>query len=818
MIDDADVCWHCGEALAPGERFSAVIAGSARAMCCMGCLGAAQWIENLGLADYYRLRSAPAPRLSQTAPQGTSPVSGMLGHVVRDLQGARREVLLSIDGVRCAACVWLIERTLTALPGIESVEVNASSRRARIVWRGDAAVLPLIIDALLRIGYAAVAMDSRALDDARRLESRRGMKRLLVAGFGAMQAMMYASAPYLGAADHMDSATRDWFRWLSLLASTPVVCYSAQDFFIGAGRGLRARIITMDVPVALAIALIYAASLVEAVRGGTEVYFESVSMFVFLLLAGRYLEMRARHRSLDLGDALARLTPGYAHRVRDDETNAAEAVEQVSVHELRAGDRVHVFEGGLVPADGVLDSERCHVNEALLTGESAPQERHRGQRLLAGSVLMEGPVRMTVKFTGAGTVVAGIGALMARAQSARPRLAQLGERAASRFVMRVLTISVLTACCWLLIRPERAFAATVAVLVVSCPCALALAIPAAITRSLGVLAHAGVFVAKPDAIEIAAKATHVIFDKTGTLTDPHLALDDIRTFGRCDGAQALQLAAALARHSRHPIAQAIAAAAGDAGGHATQVAAHPGGGLEGWVQGQRLRLGRFDFAMPAAAQDEALGEAVVLSRGRELLAAFRIGERLRTGALEAMSALRAQGLRIEILSGDSPDRVRAVAGLLGIERWKARQLPQDKLARLSVLRAQGAVVIAVGDGINDAPVLAGADVSIAVGGGADLALAVSDVMLGNGRLDGIAGLRSVARHTLRTVQQNQRWTWAYNLVGVPLAALGFVPPWLAALGMSFSSLVVILNALRIRAGDTATPASSEDWHLAQVLP
>lgn len=842
MTARARGCWHCGEPLPAGEAIQATVAGVSHPVCCVGCRAAAEWIDQLGLADYYRLRSQFAPRApnADEAARATTAWSRaeLIRHVVRNLGGERREAIVLVEGVRCSACVWLIEHALAAVPGVLTVQVNANARRARITWDETLCSLPQILDALIRAGYRALPLDAAALDDARRRESRDALKRLIVAGFGAMQAMMYASALYLGAFDGMDTATRDFFRWLGLLVATPVVFYSARPFFSGAIRAFRGRRLGIDVPVALAIALIYVASIVEALRGGAEVYFDSVSMFVFFLLVGRYLEMRARHRAGDLTDALARLTPMFADRIRADGS-----LERVGAAELARGDRVHIAEGGAVPADGVLVSERCCVTEALLSGESAPVTRRRGDTLIAGSVVIEGPAQMLVETVGAGTVVAGIVALAARAATERPRLAEAGERAATGFVARVLALAALTFVGWSFFDASRAFTATLAVLVVSCPCAFALAVPAAITRALGALARRGVLVTRPDAIERLAGATHVVFDKTGTLTHPQLALERIDTFGPTDRGTALELAAALARGSRHPVAQAIAARSSpsrgdanppaDAGGalssatanDATRTAddmapsapacetrtplvvedlrAEAGGGLKGVVNGRRLRLGRADFAcrsdvaLPTPQAPQTPEDAVVLADEAGVLAAFHLSERLRTDARTALAALRADGLQLEIASGDAHTKVAAIAARLGVNEWRARLMPADKLARLKELRASGACVIAVGDGINDAPVLAGADVSVALASGAELAQVSSDIVLSSERLGALAEARAIARQTLAILRQNQRWALTYNLSVVPLAALGFVPPWLAALGMSASSLLVVLNAMRI---------------------
>ena len=782
-------------------------------MCCQGCRAAAEWIEQLGLSDYYALRTAAAQKPARDADPETHDYwqTDNARHVIRDLGDGLRESLLLVEGVRCTACVWLIERSLGAMPGVMSVQVNAVAQRARVIWRDSKISLPQLLQGLARTGYHALPLDARGLDDLRRRESRGALKRLLVAGFGAMQAMMFATAIYLGAAASLDASTRDLLRWLGLLVATPVVFYSARPFFAGAWRSMKTKRIGMDVPVALAIAAVYAASVIEALRGSGEVYFDSISMFVFFLLAGRYLEMRARHRSCDLTDALARLWPPFADRKRDDGT-----LQRVGIHELRVGDCVRVGEGGIVPADGVLLTERCRVDEALLSGESAPVTKRCGELLIAGSVLEDGPVLVRIERTGADTTLAGIAALVGRASAARPQLQRAGELAAGRFVTRVLALTALTAAVWAVVDPARAFSAAIAVLVISCPCAFALAVPAALTRALGALARRGVLVVKPDAIQSLAECTHAMFDKTGTLTEVSLSAD-VHTFGGVSRDDALSLAATVARESRHPIARAIAAAhPGMQGASVSGVSTQAGLGVSATIDGRALRLGRADFALRKMGAREN-DEAVLLADDSGPIAAFRVTERLRPDACAAIDALRARGMTVLIASGDAPSKVASIAARLNVA-WRARLLPADKLAWVAELRAGGALVLAVGDGVNDAPVLAGADLGVALAEGAELTQASGDIVLKGARLDAIASARDIAQQTLAIVRQNQRWALYYNFSAVPLAALGFVPPWLAALGMSLSSLGVILNALRIGRDETTRRPASQPQAPEETSP
>lgn len=831
-------CWHCRDTMRPDERVDAEVAGQLRAFCCHGCQAAASWIAQAGLVDYYRLRDAVQPtpdddgagRRAVAGPETLQALESLVPdlerHVVRALGDGRAEVMLVIEGIRCAACAWLIERVLTAHAGVRSVEVNPVALRARIVYEPARVGLRALLESLVRAGYRPVPLERQALDDARGRESRAALKRLLVAGFGMMQAMMFAAVLYVGG-DSLDEATRSLFRWLGFAAASPVVLYSAGPFFSGAIRALRLRAISVDVPVALAIALIYLASLWVALRGGVEVYFDSVAMFVFFLLCGRQVEMRARHRAGDLGDSISRLTPAFADRIGSDG-----AIERVAVAALRKADRVVVAAGQAVPADGVVAAGQGSVDESLLTGESRPVDRTPGTALMAGSLVITGPLEMTVGEVGEDTALAAIVALVRRAQLARPRLARVGERAAGAFIIRVMVLSCATAGLWAWFDPSRAFDAALAVLVVSCPCAFALAVPAVLTRAMAVLAGRGILVVNPDAIEGLATADQVIFDKTGTLTDRRLAVSliDVQRPG-LTRAEALARAAALAGVSRHPVSRAIAveheatrARAGDGDGAAIRLVPavdcvdHRGEGVEGIVAGQRLRLGKPAFALALASGTAdgcartsvngcatALADdgAVVLADADGAQAFFHLSEVVRRDAEATVSMLSLQGLSAEIASGDAAPRVDAVARELGIDAWSARLLPADKLARLSALREAGRRSIVVGDGINDAPVLSGADVSVAMASGADLAQASSDVVLVGERLRPLADAVAVARRATAILRQNQRWAMVYNFSAVPLAALGFVPPWLAALGMSLSSLLVVLNSLRIDVGPNA---------------
>lgn len=726
----------------------------------------------------------------------------LAAQVMRPRRDGRSEIALRVDGLHDARQILTLEQLIHALPGVKRVAIDAPAGRVRVVWDARRTPLPRLLAVFASTHCTAQPLRHDSIDDARAIEMHAALKRLLVGGMFAMQVMTYAFVMYIGAVDFVDFTTRGLFRWLSLLSTIPVVFYSAQPFFAGAQAELRQRRLGINLPVALAVALVFLASSVNTLRGDGEIYFDSVSMFVFLLLGGRYLELRARHRSSALGDAVIDATPLLAERRRSDGQ-----LETVAAIELAPGDLVHVSEGGTVPADGVLEGHTVRVDEALLSGESRPVTRHAGERLVAGSVVLTGPAQLRVESSGSHTVAARLGALAARARQARSPSMLASERDASRFVARVLLLTLLTALGWLLVDPTRAFEAAVAVLVVACPCAFALTLPATLTRALGVLAQRGVLVTDSAALEPLARVDFALFDKTGTLATPQLSLATVEPLRGDDPARTLQWAAALARESSHPLARALAAEAAAHGSpiRAAAVQVVAGAGIRGELEGRALRLGRADFALEHSGENASALAAgtLVLADAQGAIAAFHLDERARSDAADTVEFLRADNIACAIASGDVAERVAPLASAVGIDDWHARQTPADKLAVLQGARAQGHVTLAVGDGTNDAPLLAGADVSAALDSGTGLAQAHADLLLLDGRLDGLASARVIARQVRHVVAQSRRWSLAYNFCAVPFAAFGLVPPWLAGIGMTLSSLVVVLNAQRV---GTTTPA------------
>ena len=774
-------CHHCGEPVAGGHP---VTAGDRR-FCCEGCAAAAAWIQDADLDSYYRLRSANANRVQADRLDLESwDRSELLDEHSRAVEGGREIVLLT-DGMRCAACAWLIDRALAREAGVLDTTANAVTGRIRIAWDPARTKLSALLQRLAMLGYRPYLATGDAREQARLSERRRWLLRLGVAGLGSLQAMMLAEALYLDVNATMPLPTRDLFRWLTFLVSTPVVFYSGWPFLAGMARELRARHVGMDTLIASSTLLAYFASLVETIRGGTHVWYDAAVMFVFLLLAARMLEQRARNVATAQVDALARAQPVFAIRERADGTR-----ESVPPSALRVTDVVCVSAGEGVPADGVLLDHAADFEEALLTGESRPVRRHAGETVYAGTTCRERPARLRVTATGTATRLSQLAGLVDRAQGHRPPMAQLADRVGRHFVVSLLVLAVCVYAGWRMYQPERAFEVTLALLVISCPCALSLSVPAVLAAAHGALARSGVLATRPEALDTLARATDVVFDKTGTLSDGRPARVAVEVFGELDADAATRIVAALEKDSGHPIATAFADIHARAGAQA--VVARPGQGVEGDVDGRHWRFGRADWAAHRA-DDGGLW----LGDGMHGVARFTLNERPREDAAATIRALRTQGLDVHLASGDSEGAVQRLAHVLGIVSPLARQSPEDKLARVRQLQSEGRIVAMVGDGLNDAPVLAGADVSIAMGEGAPLAQQAADLVATGPSLLRIADAVRIARLSRRLVKQNLAWSAGYNLLAVPLAAAGMVTPWIAALGMAVSSLVVTLNALRL---------------------
>ncbi len=797
-------CYHCGLPVPAEAAFHVSILGASRQLCCHGCQAVAEAINAGGLEDYYRYRTELPRTADELIPEELRKLD-LFDHpevqksFVSEAIGNCKQASLILEGITCAACIWLNERHLKQLPGVVDVSVNYASHRARITWDESLIKLSTILFEIRKLGYQAHPFNAEQQEVQRQQQRRLDIRRMAVAGICTGQVMMLGVALYAGAATGMDTATVQLLRWFSLLLTTPAVLYAAVPFYRSAWRALRHGQLNMDLPITLGIALGFSGSVWATARGVGIVYYDTITMLIFFLLATRFLERGAREKSVEAAENLLRLVPAMALRVDADLQQSL-----LPVHELVTGDLILAKPGETIAADGKVEQGTSHVDESLLTGESRPLPKLIGHHVFAGSVNYESPLLIRVTGVGEETVLAGISRLLDRAQAQKPRLAQTADRVAAYFTWALLILVALTAMAWWSIDASRAFEITLAVLVVSCPCALSLAAPAAFAAAGSHLVARGVLLTRGHALETLARVTHFVFDKTGTLTLGRPQLLQTVALSSMPLKRCLELAASLEQASEHPLARAFMQAAGQkALPGATDCDNIPGRGVAGVVNGKRYTLGnaalRPEFEYPPLPNEPALGASVVwLCHATKVLAAFVLADTIRPQAQAMVTQLQQRGIRVTIMSGDALDAVAFHAKQLGVDDWHAGLSPQQKLDALQELQAAGEVVAMVGDGINDGPVLAGAQVSIAMGSGTQMARTTGDIVLLTENLLEIDHAVATSRFGLQVIRQNFAWALGYNILVVPIAATGYISPWLAALGMSVSSLVVVLNALRLR--------------------
>ncbi|PYE40251.1 heavy metal translocating P-type ATPase [Psychrobacter fozii] len=920
-------CFHCGDPV-PQPPFYAEILGQSREMCCMGCQLAAQSIVEAGLEQYYLDRS----EISRTAslPTQMTRLEAYDHDEIKQqfvyAQDGMSVAELSVNNLRCAACTWLIESRLDELDGISKCQVNLTNQRMRVIWNEDKLPISRILAVINEIGYEAKPYRQDTHEAMLARHTNQMLLRLGIAALGSMQAMMYAVALYFGEYSDMLILQRDFLRWVSLFVSTPVFFYAGLPFFTSAWSAVRARQVNMDVPVSIALIVTFFASLYATITGQGETYYDSVSMFIFFLLAGRYIEHNARLKAATMANDLVVVEPVLVQKVAEDKEAAERILQQISqnmlnetanksedgtadisrdnvnvdpisnqklssampnfmksiddnVHELTAriaqdwqqsrnqrfslskqeskpepttgvsvedknstqdkkmvtahslqvGDIIMVEAGSEIISDGILLSPTATVSQSLLTGEGDLIIKTQGDYIVGGAQNDSQPFEMLVTALPEDSQIGLIDRLMNRAMSEKPKLAQQADKLARWFVARILVLSVLVFIGWYIVDPSQAVWATVAVLVATCPCALSLATPIALTVSTNRLASYGFLTTRGHTLQTLAEITHVAFDKTGTLTygKPNLLnieLTDPLSQKETEGLvladqkdKVLAIAAALEVGSRHPIAHALLTAAYQLHLPATQALQHyPAGGVEAMIDGVLYRIGHVDFALDntndASANNDITidlvaqraSSAVVLSRQNndsddwQALACFYFNDKVRDSAKSMLDTLKALGIESVMLTGDPSPQALVMAKGLGMESAYNGLSPTDKVNHIQKLQSEGAVVLMVGDGINDAPVLAAADVSTSIAGAADLAQVSSDSIILNGQIEAITAAKRIADKTERIIKQNFRWALVYNSIVLIPAALGYVPPWLAAIGMSLSSLFVVLNALRLK--------------------
>ncbi len=817
MPSRSDACYHCGGDLDDKSLYQAELGGSLRYFCCAGCLAIAQTIHGQGLEAFYARRiplgSKPEDldHLSDEVPESLKAYDDpvLLNRFTRSIDSSNQseqrllETTLRLEKIRCAACIWLNEQHLKRMPGVTDVQINYVTQRATVQFNPALVQLSQLLHAVEQIGYEAWPFEPSMSADLAKKERRQLLMRLGVAMLGMMQVMMYAWPTYTGA-DDLSTEQELLLGWTSWALTVPVVLYSAGPMFIAAWHSVRSfpktGMLGMDVPVSLAVALAFIAGTISLVWGVGDSYFDSITMFIAFLLGARYLELLARQNAQGGAEALAKQLPATCERLENyPESDLAKSVPVVR---CVIGDVLRISPGEVIPVDGTLITGQASLNESMLSGESRPVLKKEGDTLYAGSHNIESPILIRVTAVGQRTRIAGIASLLDKALLAKPQVVGLAEKWAGYFVVFLMLAAGITAVAWYFLDPIKAWETAVAVLVASCPCALSLATPAAMAAAQGAVTKLGLLVVRGHVMETLAKATDLVIDKTGTLTMGHPELKQITHIR--DGwtrEQVLALAAALEIGQKHPLGLAILKAAQQENIAPMELHAEPVS-----EQGKGLRAGNYQFGsaqwlnLPAIeTMDQHQQASLIYLRDQQgLLAIFVLLDTPRPGAKEFIQAVQKRGIQVHLLSGDDSHTVAWWADYFGIRNHRGGALPEDKFAFSETLQQQGKLVWAVGDGVNDAPFLAKANISVAVGSGAPLAQAGADAVLTTESLTPLSQALHLADRTKIIMRQNLIWAFVYNVIAIPVAMMGLVNPWIAGIGMSLSSLAVTLNAWRLR--------------------
>ena len=774
-----------------------------------------------GLADYYHHRAGSAASASQPViPEFLSRVS------LYDRPEIQKEFVLQqqdwseasllLENIRCPACLWLNEKHLRSLPGVIDVHIDDVTQRARVRWDPETIQFSQILTAIADIGYIAHPYDASRSEQLQLVRRRRSTEKLIFAGAVGMLVMNFSLATYFMGGSDASGALPLWIIigcWTSLLLVSMIMSYSGQEFFIGAWNDVRNRRLGMDVPVVLGLAAAYAGSFYTTITGHGEVYFDSIAMFIFFLLLARRYELGGKLMAADHLDRLARVIPGSALRI---DSNGVR--QDVAVEDLVPGDLIRLVPGDTAPVDGTINSGVSSFDESLLTGESSPVLKQAGDNVAAGSVNGDQPVLVKVSKSIRASALSEIRQLVEHGLEQRPRYAQLAQRVASGFVAVILVIAAATASYWLLAGSDIWLSSTIAVLIVTCPCALALATPVALTVSAGRLIKMGVLPLRMEALDLLAKSDYFVFDKTGTLTAGKPGLVDVVPLSDLGRNEALQYAAAISADSEHPLARALSDVDRQNIVDVKDIRNKPGAGISATIDGRQWRLGKPEFALSERLMDSDIqlqiescrskGQTVSLLSDREAVQAIFIFEDLvRPGIEKMLAGLTESGItHFSILSGDAHSSVMKIGKKLGINDCHGGMAPAEKLGWIASKQKEGFRVAMFGDGINDAPALAAADVSISFSDATDLANVSSDFLILGKDAHVLVEAMILARKTRRNIMQNFSWAAAYNFIAIPFAALGMIPPWGAAIGMSFSSLFVVTNALRLRSRNRRGPA------------
>ncbi|MCO7223940.1 heavy metal translocating P-type ATPase [Pleionea sp. CnH1-48] len=792
-------CFHCHEPVPDNLDITLQWEQQTREFCCYGCHSVASAIIDNQLDSYYRFRTEASVTPTDLIPEELRNIQQLDNERLQkefvDTHEHQSKALLGVEGITCAACSWLIESSLLKMPGVLSVQVNPITHRMNICWDSQRQRLSQILTRLSNMGFKAYPFRQSDFERTVRTEDRWFLMRLGVAGLGMMQVMMFAIGLYFGEAQYIKAEYQSFLHWTSWLVATPIVFFSGFPFFKNAWYGLKQKRLVMDFPVALAISLAYTSSVWATINAAGQVYFDSATMFIFFLLCGRYLEHRTRLKAVTETQTQRQLLPIAVTKI--------EGAQQSDhpIHDVVPGDRLLVRAGEVIPVDGIIVDGTTNIDESLLSGEHIPLRRSINDKVFAGSLNQSKPIHIEVTATSDNTYFSALDRMASNATQHKPKLTLLVDRIAQWFVSILLMLVGMTYFLWSTIDPEQAFWVALSVLVVSCPCALSLATPAALTAATNRLSQLGLLLLNAQTLNRLADITHIVFDKTGTLTEGKLHLE--KTIIHQPDAQLdyLQIACALERQSRHPIAKAFQEK-DDKQVHFESVDEQFGMGIEGQWNGSHWYLGKPKQEISLDTDSQTM--PIFLYRDQVLVATFELSDKIREQAADLVKELHQLGLKTSLLSGDHSSHVKKVADELGIQHYYNNHLPQQKAEKVMQWQQQNEIVLMLGDGLNDTIVLAQANVGIAMNTSADLTQHKADAVLMHQNLYSLAQSMELAKKTHAVIKQNIVWAISYNLCAIPIAMLGWVPPWLAAIGMTTSSLIVVLNALRLNRSNNET--------------
>lgn len=815
------LCFHCGEVIPQGFTSSVNIQATPQPMCCVGCVAVAQTIVDNNLTDYYRFRSEPATKGSELVPEQLKRNQLLddenLQNEFTYKTNEYKEAILSIEGISCSACAWLIEMQLEKVPGIISINVNATTQRATVRWKDEHLKLSQIIGKIETIGYQAFPFKASTQEEVNLRQSKTFIKRLGISGILMMQVMMIAVGLYFGAFSGMEEHTLVYLRWASMILTLPIITYGAFPFYQGAIRALKVKRLSMDVPVSIAISLAFSASVYATLTQQGEVYFESVSMFTFLLLIGKFLEFRARSRAAEVSANLLKLMPMTATKLVNNEEVF------IAAKHLAINDVVIIRPGEIVPADGIIIKGHSQLNEAMLSGEQHPISKSNGDDVFAGTINGDSNLTIEVKHTSAHSFLSQLIRLSETSQSHKPKLAQLSDKIAQYFVALILVCATVTAIYWSQNHSSEAFWITLSVLVVTCPCALSLATPTALTCSTTRLNREGILIKSSHVMETMPKVDVYAFDKTGTLTTGDFIIkNSMQVNAKHESSNGnaastedlptlLAYAAALERFSEHAIAKPFKAYLMP-NVVAENVTVHPGKGVSGSINNRQYTIGKPSWLLTNVSQlANYKNVQCVLTctheNNEQLLAAFQLEDQVRDDAKALIDHLKAKSFKTVMLSGDNSSGCKKIGDILPLDAIYSQLSAMQKVEKIKQLQHLDMVdktnnkeqptVAMIGDGVNDTPVFGAAHVSIAMGNGTDIAKNGADVILLNNRLRSIATLLKIAKKNKRIIYQNYGWALGYNALVLPLAMAGYITPYMAVIGMSASSIIVITNSLRL---------------------